>query len=152
MSAPPVSVSVPAQTHRLSSVPYMLFPSAISCLPALFTMPDSCVCCSEKCGGTGTFMSMCSNGKYSLEGRAPPRDIKPWCFERMSWYSDDSTTYQDLSDIWQLLSRKRAVSVRSGQRIVHHLDRVLTFLAKLSSVSRSIHPSACCPTTLEPGE
>lgn len=54
----------------------MLLPSAISYLPIRFTVPDSLVAVSEKCGGAGTLISIRSSGKYSLEGRPPPSEMR----------------------------------------------------------------------------
>lgn len=55
----------------------MLFPSVMSYFPTLLSIPDSIVSCSEKRGGCGTLISMCSKGKYSLDGKPPPSEIRP---------------------------------------------------------------------------
>lgn len=50
---------------------------ARSCLFAVMVTPDSRVSDSEKWPTTGTFRERDSKGKYSEEGRPPPREMMP---------------------------------------------------------------------------
>jgi hypothetical protein len=48
----------------------------MSCFLAVAILPDFRVAVS-KCGGFGILRLISSIGKYSLEGRPPPKDINP---------------------------------------------------------------------------
>ena len=48
-----------------------------SCFPDCTTTPESLVSGSEKYGGWGTLTERFSKGKTVLEGRPPPRDMRP---------------------------------------------------------------------------
>lgn len=49
----------------------------MSYFPTRWTIPEFSVSSSEKKGLAGTLISSCSKGKYSLDGRPPPSEIKP---------------------------------------------------------------------------
>ena len=85
----------------------MLFPSAMSCFPALITMPFAFVASSEKWGGRGTLKSSASKGKYLLEGSPPPSEIRPWIqFIRDRYQKEDlCSIYLECRGILRRFSR-----------------------------------------------
>jgi hypothetical protein len=58
-------------------IPNKLFPSLISCFPAVIVVPETRVSSSEKPGALGTLILSSWNGKFSLDGNPPPNEIMP---------------------------------------------------------------------------